>query len=140
MHTSLPHTKVLAAIASVLTGAEQDGLAPVCMALFSPHGHLVHFVRMANAPDRAINIALDKAKTAALMGVSTRDMYERLHSEGLNHIDFGGALLCAITGGVPVYNGLTLMGGVGVSGRTPDADEKLALHCAALLQKAAQQG
>lgn len=139
MHNSLSHTKVFTAVASVLAEAEQDGLAPVCMAVFSPHGHLVHFSRMANAPDRAVTIAMDKAKTAALMGASTRTMYGRLHNEGLSHADFGGAVLCTITGGVPVYNGLVLMGGVGVSGRAPDADEKLALHCATLLQEAVQQ-
>lgn len=139
MHTTLPHEKVFHAIATVLAAAEHDGLAPVCMALCSPSGHLVHFARMTGAPDRAVHITLGKAKTAALMGASTRALHIRMQTEGLSHDDFCGAVTSTLAGGLPVYKGTELLGGIGVSGRAPDDDEKLAQHCVVLLQEAAHK-
>lgn len=131
---TLPHERLFQAIGQTLTAAQKDGLAPVAVALMSPSGHLVHFARMAGAPDRAGNIAMDKARTAAMMEAPTRAIYARLHKEGLSHADFGGAVTCAITGGLPFYLEGCFMGGIGVSGRTPDDDEQVAELCVTFLQ------
>lgn len=133
MPDTLNHEHVLESISNIFVKAQKDGLAPVCLAIFSPSGHMIHLARMTGAPDRAVNIALAKAKTAALMGASTRVLHTRLLKERLHHEDFCGAVLTTIVGGVPLYKGEVLYGGLGVSGRSPDKDEKLAQDCARLL-------
>ncbi len=110
--------------------ATTDGLAPVCIAVFDRNGLQSFFLRMENCVKLAIPLASEKARTAALMGISTKQMNKRLVDEVLSLADFCGAATTSLTGGMPIVFEGKVIGGVGVSGRKGEDDEKLAsLFC-----------
>ncbi len=111
----------------VLEKARNDGLAPVTISVYDRNGLPAYFVRMQGCVKLAIPIAAEKAKTSALMGVSTKQIHARLMEEKLSLADFCGAATTSLVGGVAlIYEG-KVVGGVGVSGRKPTDDEQLAL-------------
>lgn len=111
----------------VMQHAQQDGLAPVCIAIVDPQGELNYFGRMDAAPARTIAIAQAKAYTAARMQNSTLAFSQRLHNEQLYTFDFMDTKLCALPGGVPLSIQQHLIGAVGISGRSLEDDHALAL-------------
>ena len=114
------------AIQITLEKAYNDNLAPVCIAIYDRNGLPCFFLRMKNAVKLAIPLASEKAKTSALMGISTRQMHERLKTENLTLADFCGSATTSVIGGMPIAYGGKILGGVGISGRSPEDDEKLA--------------
>lgn len=133
MNAVLPHAHVLRVVAQILDEAEKDGKGPICVAIFDAFGIVAHFTRMHGAAQRTVDIAKAKARTAALMEVSTRDVKERLRQDHATPADFCGAITSTLPGGVPLRKNGQSWGGVGISGRKTDDDEVLALRCAALL-------
>lgn len=115
--------------------ARADGLAPVCIALSHPDGVLHYFLRMDGAPVRTVAIAQAKAYSSARFGTSTLALQQRLHRESLLLSDFMDPNLCALPGGVPLELGSTLIGAVGISGRTLAEDHALALQATTFLQQ-----
>ncbi|MCX5205686.1 heme-binding protein [Streptomyces sp. NBC_00237] len=86
-----------------LVRAAELGVA-MSIAITAPAGHLLHFFRMADAWLASIDIAIKKAKTAALFTMATADLGEasqsgkplyqiELTNGGL--VTFGGGLLIA---------------------------------------------
>lgn len=114
--------------------AAHDGLAPVCFALVDTQGDLLCFERMDGAPVRTINIAIAKAYTAARMGVNTLQFRQRLENENLYCSEFMDPALCALPGGVILRLPAQPFVAIGVSGRSLDDDEKLALKLVQHLQ------
>lgn len=133
MNAVLPPTHTLRIVAQMLHEAENDGKAPVCLAIYDACGILAYFVRMLGAPQRTVAIAKAKARTAALMEASTRAVGERLRQDQVTREDFCGAVTSCLPGGVPLQKHGLHWGAVGISGRKTDDDEVLALRCAALL-------
>ncbi len=111
----------------VLDTAHNDGLAPMSIAVYDRNGLPTYFMRMQNAVKLGIPLAYEKAKTSALMGVTTRQMHDRLQNEKLTLADFCGSATTSLVGGVPIIYEEKILGGVGVSGRKPVDDEKLAI-------------
>ncbi len=111
----------------VLEKASTDGLAPVTISVYDRNGLPAYFMRMQGCVKLAIPIATEKAKTSALMGVSTRQIHTRLLDENLSLADFCGAATTSLVGGVALSYAGSILGGVGISGRKPVDDEKLAL-------------
>lgn len=129
--TTLTHRHVCrASLEALYHYASNDGLAPVCFALVDAQGDLLCFERMDGAPVRTINIAIAKAYTAARMGGSTRQFRQRLHNENLHCSEFMDPALCALPGGVILTLPSQPFVALGVSGRSLDDDEKLALQLA----------
>lgn len=125
---------LLRAAQRLLAEAEADGLPPVCLAVCNPDGQLNLFLRMDGAPVRLIAIAQGKAYTAARLGLSTADFSRRLEREGLTAGDFCDSGLTAMRGGVPLLREGRTQLGLGVSGRSTEADEALALRLRDLLE------
>jgi len=120
--------------------ARKDGLAPICLAVYDRNGLQSFFLRMENTIKLAIPLASEKAKTSALMGISTRQMHNRLVTENLSLADFCGSATTGLIGGMPIVYDGKILGGVGVSGRKPEDDEKLATHfCSEFIKKLAQE-
>lgn len=120
--------------------AIKDGLSPVCIAVYDRNGLQSFFLRMENTVKLAIPLASEKAKTSALMGISTRQMHNRLINENLSLADFCGSATTSLIGGVPIVYKDRVLGGVGISGRKPEDDEKLAIRfCTEFLKFLAEE-
>ena len=102
--------------------------ANFCVSIVDPRGDLIAFFREDNAPWRSIYISQGKAAaSAAFMQPSGK-----LAEGGPNPIHQGlmamlGGRMIPGQGGLPVYDGDSIIGAVGVSGGTPQEDEEVAL-------------
>lgn len=109
--------------------------SPVTIAVVDAFGTLKCLSRADGAVLMTVDFAQRKAHTAvAAGGVATSDLYGFISQvpallATLPHLpDFALA-----TGGVPLRDGESLIGAVGVSGGTPDQDEDIARAAAAAL-------
>ncbi len=105
------------------------GGAPVCLAIAAPDTALAALLRMPGVHARIEHMARGKAYTSAKMHCSTSALHERLIREKLSLADFMDERMTSMPGGVPMFdeNGV-LIAGIGVSGRSPEEDEALALR------------
>ena len=97
----------------------------VAVAVVDNHGFLVYFERMENTQYASNDIAINKAKTAAVYRRPTRVFAEVINKGGPATATLGGGLT-ASPGGVPIMVDGRVTGGVGVSGVTGDQDEQCA--------------
>ena len=94
----------------------------VTAAVVDRSGNLQALLRDVYAPKISIDIAQQKASTAAMFSVPSGELSADA-AQSLNHVDS----VLALTGGLPIEAGGSLVGGVGVSG-APDSqvDEECA--------------
>jgi uncharacterized protein GlcG (DUF336 family) len=87
-------------------------------------GLLVAFLRMPGAPLHSIDIAMDKAYTAAGFGMPTGMWHEALkaHSEAVQQGVPLRPRFTAFGGGLPIIVDGNIIGGIGVSGALEDED------------------
>jgi uncharacterized protein GlcG (DUF336 family) len=92
----------------------------MAISIVDNHGFPVYFERMEDTQTASIQIALDKAKTAA--------MFRRPSKAFEDGIAKGRVALLGLTGATPIEGGLPVMvdgrviGGIGVSGANADQD------------------
>lgn len=93
-----------------------------------PSGVLAAFLRMPGAPLHSIDIAIDKAYTAASFGLATSAWTEALkaHSEAVRQGLVLRPRFIAFGGGLPIFEAGERVGGVGVSGGSEMEDEACA--------------
>lgn len=108
---------------------------PIDIAVLDAGAHLKAFSRMDGALIGAIDIALGKARTAALFGMATEAIGEFCKpggtSFGLEQTNGG---LVVFAGGVPLVGpGGAVIGAVGVSGGAVAQDREIAVAAAAAL-------
>lgn len=114
-----------------LSQARQAGLAPMTVAVLDRGGHLVALKRENASGILRVEIATGKAWGALGMGFGSRELANRAPKNPL----FITALTAASHGRVvPVPGGVlildaerSIIGAVGISGDTSDADEKCAV-------------
>ncbi|MCB1755515.1 MAG: heme-binding protein [Gammaproteobacteria bacterium] len=107
--------------------AEEIGIK-VNVAVVDSSGNLTGFLRMPGAFLHSIDIAIDKAYTAAGFGLPTIEWTEALqqHSEAVrNGIPLRPRMVC-FGGGLPLWHEGRLIGGIGVSGGSEAEDEDCA--------------
>jgi uncharacterized protein GlcG (DUF336 family) len=117
------HTAAGAAVAE----AERLGVR-VNVALVDASGVLAAFLRMPGAPLHSVDIAIDKAYTAASFGLPTSRWSEVLQAHSAA-VRAGLPLrprFVAFGGGLPVLDGSAVVGGIGVSGASEEQDEAIA--------------
>jgi uncharacterized protein GlcG (DUF336 family) len=115
----------------VLKGAVEKALSintPMNVAVLDESGHLKAFIRMDGALLGSIDIAIKKAKSAALFGMNTEQLFEYCKpggtSFGLENTNGG---LIVFAGGIPLRNtNDELIGAIGVSGGTVEQDFSVA--------------
>jgi uncharacterized protein GlcG (DUF336 family) len=117
--------------------AKQIGVA-MNVAVLDEAGHLKTFLRMDGALLGSIDIALKKAKSAALFGMNTERLFEFCKpggtSFGLENTNGG---LVVFAGGIPLRNAEgELVGAVGVSGGSVQQDFSVAEAAAAAFSSA----
>jgi glc operon protein GlcG len=99
---------------------------PVAIAIVDGSGHLVAFARMDNTQLGSIEIALDKAKCAALFRRPTRVFEEALAKGGENLRALKAPGIIPIEGGVPIIHDGKIVGAIGVSGVKANEDGQVA--------------
>jgi len=116
--------------------AEQGAL--VSVALVDGGGHLVAFARMDGAEIAGPVLARDKAYTAVAHRCPTDELTELVSPgaalAGMNSAD--GGRYIAFGGGLPLWSGDRVVGGVGVSGGTAEQDVAAARTALALWTEA----
>ena len=100
----------------------------VNVAVTDSAGHLAAFLRMPGAPLHSIDIAIDKAYTAASFGLATSQWQEALqqHSVAVREGLVRRPRFVAFGGGLPVVADGQRIGAIGVSGGSEQQDEACA--------------
>lgn len=119
-----------AAAAAVRAAVEHAASASIAInvAVVDAAGLLVSFLRMPGAPLHSIDIAIDKAYTAASFGLPTGHWHQALeqHSEAVRQGLPLRPRFVAFGGGLPLLIAGARIGGIGVSGGSEQQDEQCA--------------
>ena len=113
------------AIAAGEAEARKNGLA-VAIAVVDNHGFLVAFEKLDGTSTASVQVAIDKAVSAATYRTPTKAFQDRLAGggAGLRLLGLKGAT--PVEGGLPMVVGGRIIGGVGVSGSTAEQDGQVA--------------
>lgn len=117
---------------SVATAAERFALSAarrVVIAVVDPWGNLLHLVRTEGTQLASSQVAVDKARSAAVFRRPSRDLEDQVSAGRVGGLTLRGGT--ALTGGVPVVVDGQVVGAVGTSGETPDEDEAVSVAGAA---------
>jgi glc operon protein GlcG len=117
--------RAVALIAAGERAAAAEGLA-LAFAVVDAGGHPVALHRMDGAPWIAPEVALGKAWTAAAYGAPSAAQGEKmadLHAFSAAISAATGGRYTPQIGGLPVFDGDTVVGGMGASGGTGQEDE-----------------
>jgi glc operon protein GlcG len=113
-------------VTAVMDAAEEAanrGGHRVVIAIVDASGDLLELRRTAGAQPASSQVAIDKARTAALFVRSSREIEEQVSSGRLGALALHGA--AALTGGIPLTKDGEVVGAIGTSGETPDEDESV---------------
>jgi glc operon protein GlcG len=114
--------KILAAIVAEL---ERRGRG-AAVAVADNHGELIAFARTDGCPLPSIQIAINKAFTAARERRPSRAVGDASRVEGFPMTNFGDRRYVGWGGGVPIVHERLAIGAVGVSGLPEEEDMALA--------------
>jgi uncharacterized protein GlcG (DUF336 family) len=117
--------------ASALAHAQKNKWQ-IAIAVVDRHGLLVYFERMDDTQTGSVEVALDKARSAAMFRRPTRAFEESIAKGRSALLGLKGA--STIIGGVPAMAGGKIIGGIGVSGASADQDEEVAIAGAKTMQ------
>src|SRR3984893_4983874 len=100
----------------------------VVVAVADPHGELIAFARMDGAPFSSIQIAADKAWTAARERKPTKEIGEKVRHPEKGHdiAYYGDPRFVGWGGGIPIWKDGVVAGAVAVSGLSSREDVELA--------------
>ena len=101
----------------------------VVIAVVDPWGRVLDLTRTDDAQAASSQVAVDKARTAAVFVRPSRDIEAQVSSGRLGALALHGA--AALTGGIPLVVDGEVVGAIGTSGETPDEDESVSLAGAA---------
>lgn len=99
---------------------------PVAIAIVDNHGFLVAFEKMDNTQSASVQVAIDKASSAAMYRRPTKVFQDAVAGAGAGTrvLNLRGA--STVEGGLPIVVGGKIIGGVGVSGVNSDQDGAVA--------------
>jgi uncharacterized protein GlcG (DUF336 family) len=120
---STDNAKIAAAAA---IAAAQKSNWNQAIAIVDTGGHLVYFEKMQDTQTGSVELAIEKARTAALFRRPTKVFEDGVAGggEGLRLLRLTGAI--PIDGGVPIVVDGKLIGAIGVSGGTGAQDGEVA--------------
>lgn len=118
-------TDAKAVATAAIAEAQRHGWT-MAVAIVDPGGHLVYFERMQDTQTGSVDVAIDKARTAALFRRPTKLFQDAVAGggEGLRVLRLTGVI--PIEGGVPVIISGKVIGAIGVSGGTSEQDGQAA--------------
>jgi len=111
--------------AAAIAEARKNNWA-MAVAIVDTGGYLVYFERMQDTQLGSVEIAIEKAKSAALFRRPTKSFQDTLAAggEGLRILRLTGAV--PVEGGIPIIVDGKLIGAVGASGGSSDQDGRTA--------------
>ena len=127
----------LSAAKTVVTAAAAEAAkrnATVVIAVVDDGGHLVLLERLDNTQVASSDVAIAKARTAAIFRRPSRIFEEQVRNGRISALALPGAV--ALQGGLPLQVGEHVIGAIGVSGNTPQEDEDIAAVGVAALEQA----
>ena len=116
---------------AVMAAAEDEAVRNgyrVVIAVVDAWGHLLQLRRTEGAQSGSGQVAIDKARTAAIFVRPSREIEEQVSSGRLGALALHGAV--ALTGGIPLTADDEVIGAIGTSGETPDQDESVSIAAA----------
>ena len=124
---SLGMKEAKAALEAMLEAAAKEPDQPVAMAVVDNRGEPICSARMDGANSFNRIMATRKAATAVMIGVDTSLLGQMMPSLNMSMTDFGSIDITVVPGGMCVRKPDTgaIVGGVGVSGRMAQEDERL---------------
>jgi glc operon protein GlcG len=120
----------------VLAAAEAEAVKQgwnVAIAVVDTAGNLVGFIKRDETQNASVNVALDKARTAALYKRPSKVFQDMVAGGGLGLRVMTMRDVVAAEGGVPLVVAGKIIGAVGVSGVNSDQDGIVAAAGAAAL-------
>ena len=116
-----------ACVGAAIKAAQTMGLQ-VNVAVLDASGVLAAFLRMPGAPLHSVEIAIDKAYTAASFGLATSQWQEVLqgHSQAVREGIVRRPRFVAFGGGLAIVDQGQRIGAIGVSGASEAQDEAIA--------------
>ena len=131
--TRTRHVLDTAAVDTVVAAAEKHATENgyrVVIAIVDAAGHLLQLRRTEGAQVASSQVAIDKARTAAIFVRPSREIEAQVSAGRLGALALHGA--AALTGGVPLVVDGEVVGAIGTSGETPDQDESVSIAGAAV--------
>ncbi len=113
---------------AVIGAAEAAALragSRVVIAVVDASGRLLQLRRTEGAQPASDQVAIDKARTAAIFVRPSRDIEAQVSGGRLGALALRGAV--ALTGGIPLTVNGEVVGAIGTSGETPDEDEAVSI-------------
>ena len=113
-------------VAAVMDAAEEAAAKAgrrVVIAVVDGAGNLLELRRTEGAQPASSQVAIDKARTAAIFVRPSREIEEQVSAGRLVALALHGA--AALTGGIPLTTDGEVVGAIGTSGETPDEDESV---------------
>ena len=101
----------------------------VVIAIVDPWGNPVLLKRLEGTQVISSQVAMDKARTAAIFVRPSRVLEEQVSAGRIGALVLHGAV--ALTGGIPLVVDGEVVGAIGTSGETPDQDESVSIAGAA---------
>lgn len=113
------------AAAAAIAEAHKNNWA-MAIAVVDPAGYLVYFERMPDTQLGSVEVAIEKAKSAALFRRPTKSFQDTLAAggEGLRMLRLTGAV--PVAGGIPITVDGKVIGAIGASGGSSDQDNHTA--------------
>lgn len=117
---SITHEAAAALIDAARSAAREIGIE-VTIAITDAAGHLKSFVRADKAPFLTVDVAIDKAWTAAAFGLPTQTWNAIVQNEQVAPLAYRPRLV-AVGGGYPIILDGEVVGGIGISGGNAQQD------------------
>jgi glc operon protein GlcG len=124
MRSTLGTAGADAVMAAAQTEAVRYGYR-VVIVIVDAWGHVLQLRRTEGAQAASGQVAIDKARTAAIFVRPSREIEEQVSAGRLGALALHGA--AALTGGIPLTADGEVVGAIGTSGETPDQDESVSL-------------
>ncbi len=135
----LPVKKILTlkaakAIASAAEAEASKRGSTVVIAVVDDGGHLLLLERLDNTQVASVEVAIGKARTAAIFRRPSKDFEDQIKNGRAASLVLPGAT--PLQGGIPILVEGKVVGAIGVSGNTPQEDEDIAKIGAAATEEA----
>jgi glc operon protein GlcG len=111
----------------IISTAQEDGGKPLAVCICDHEGTVAASVKMDGVPSRSVHLAQHKAYTAMRMQTTTESFMARLEREKADIAFFCDPKLTPFPGGAPIVaSDGSIIGAVGISGRSSEEDQYLA--------------
>ena len=128
---TIPYAAAAVIVAELIAriGTHPSGRKAV-VAVVDSHGELISMARMDGAALSSLQLAMNKAYTAARAARTSEELGKKVASLGTSLANFGDARYTGFGGGVPVRRNGAVIGAVAISGLVEEDDIALATWAA----------